>query len=100
MIMNALKQRESSLINDVNRMEKKLANEIDYSKNLENKLLDIQKELKLAQEQNDEIQETLENIKTTNKMDNIEQQQQLKNLQREKEEVIKRESIKIKVMYE
>jgi len=98
--MNAMKQRESSLINDVNRIEKKLANEIDYSKNLENKLLNIQKELKFAQQQNNEIQEILENIKTTNKVDSIELQQQLKTLQTEKEEVIKRESTRLKVIYE
>jgi len=98
--MNAMKQRESSLINDVNRIEKKLANEIDYSKNLENKLLNIQKELKFAQQQNNEIQEILENIKTTNKVDSIELQQQLKTLQTEKEEVIKRESARLKVIYE
>jgi arginine deiminase len=95
-----MKQRESSLINDVNRIEKKLANEIDYSKNLENKLLNIQKELKFAQQQNDEMQETLENIKSTNEVDSIELQQQLKTLQREKEEAIKRENTRLKVIYE
>jgi len=98
--MSAMKQRESSLINDVNRIEKKLANEIDYSKNLENKLLNIQKELKFAQQQNDEMQETLENIKSTNEVDSIELQQQLKTLQREKEEAIKRENTRLKVIYE
>lgn len=78
-------------------MEKKLTNETDYSKNLENKLSNVQKDLQLAQKQNVEMQKILEKTKSTNEFANIELQQQLKALQREKEEIIKRESTKIKV---
>ncbi|XP_011329408.1 putative leucine-rich repeat-containing protein DDB_G0290503 [Ooceraea biroi] len=102
-IMNAIKQRESNLINDVNRIEKKLTNEMDYAKNLETKLNNTQKELQFAQEQNDEMQKTLDRINTTSELDSIKLQQQLKTLQREKEEVLKRENTRIKsaeILYE
>lgn len=96
-MLSAIKQREAGLVNDINRIEKKLTNEMDYSKNLENKISNVQKDLQLAQKQNVEMQETL---KRTNEFANIELQQQLKTLQREKEEIIKRESTKIKVINE
>lgn len=70
---------------------------MDYSKNLENKLSNVQKDLQLAQKQNVEMQKILEKTKSTNEFANIELQQQLKALQREKEEIIKRESAKVKV---
>ncbi|XP_011694824.1 PREDICTED: polyamine-modulated factor 1-binding protein 1-like isoform X2 [Wasmannia auropunctata] len=108
--LNAIKRRESSFVNDVNRLEKKLTNEMDYSKNLESKLSNVQKDLQLAQNQNDEMQKILERSKTTSEYAHIELQQQLKAtaLQREKEvikatalqkekEVIKRESTRVKV---
>lgn len=97
MMLSTIKQREAGLVNDVNRMEKKLTNEMDYSKNLENKLSNVQKDLQLAQKQNVEMQKILEKTKSTNEFANIELQQQLKALQREKEEIIKRESAKVKV---
>lgn len=97
MMLSTIKQREAGLVNDVNRMEKKLTNETDYSKNLENKLSNVQKDLQLAQKQNVEMQKILEKTKSTNEFANIELQQQLKALQREKEEIIKRESAKVKV---
>lgn len=93
-MLNAIKQREAGLVNDINRIEKKLTNEMDYSKNLENKISNMQKDLQLTQKQNAEMQKTLERNK---EFANIELQQQLKALQREKEEIIKRESTKIKV---
>lgn len=96
-MLSTIKQREAGLVNDVNRMEKKLTNEMDYSKNLENKLSNVQKDLQLAQKQNVEMQKILEKTKSTNEFANIELQQQLKALQREKEEIIKRESAKVKV---
>lgn len=96
-MLSAIKQREGGLVNDINRIEKKLTNEMDYSKNLENKISNVQKDLQLAQKQNAEMQRTLER---TNEFANIEFQQQLKTLQREKEEIIKRESTKIKVINE
>jgi len=92
-----LKQREASLVNDINRVEKKLTDEMDYSKELENKLSNIQKDLQLAQKQNAEMQKILERTKSTNELANIELQQQLKALQQEKEEIIKRENTRIKV---
>lgn len=99
-MLSAIRQRETSLINDVNRIEKKLTNEMDYSKNLENKFSNMQKNLQFAQKQNAEMQKTLERTKSTNEFTNIEFQQQLKTLQREKEEIIKQESTKVKVINE
>lgn len=98
-MLRGIKQREAGLVNDVNRMEKKLNNEMDYSKNLENKLSNVQTDLQLAQKQNAEMQRTLEKMKS-NGFANIELQQQLSALQREKEETIKRESMKVKVTSE
>lgn len=98
-MLRGIKQREAGLVNDVNRMEKKLNNEMDYSKNLENKLSNVQTDLQFAQKQNAEMQKTLEKIKS-NEFANIELQQQLSALQREKEETIKRESMKVKVTSE
>jgi len=92
-----LKQRETSFVNDINRTEKKLTNEMDYSKKLENKLSNIQKDLQFAQKQNAEMQKILERTKSTNEFANIELQQKLKTLQQEKEEIIKRENTRIKV---
>jgi len=92
-----LKQREASFVNDINRIEKKLTDEMDYSKKLENKLSNIQKDLQLAQKQNAEMQKILERTKSINEFANIELQQQLKALQQEKEEIIKRENTRIKV---
>lgn len=92
-----MKQREASLVNDVNRIEKKMTNEVDYTKNLEKKLSNVQTDLQLAQQQNEEMQKTVEETKSTNEFATTELQQQLKTLQREKEEITKRESIKIKV---
>jgi len=70
---------------------------MDYSKKLENKLSNIQKDLQLAQKQNAEMQKILERTKSINEFANIELQQQLKALQQEKEEIIKRENTRIKV---
>lgn len=97
MKLNAIKQKEAGLINDVNRIEKKLTSEIQCSKNLENKLSNVQKDLQLAQKQNTEMQKTLDRNKSTNESANLELQQQLKALQREKEEIIKQERMKSKV---
>lgn len=97
MKLNAIKQREAGLVNDVNRIEKKLTSEIHCSKNLENKLSNVQKDLQLAQKQNAELQKTLNKTKSTNESANLELQQQLKALQREKEEIIKQEKMKVKV---
>ncbi|XP_036150376.1 probable DNA double-strand break repair Rad50 ATPase, partial [Monomorium pharaonis] len=94
--LSAMKQREAGLVNDVNRIEKNLTNEMDYSKNLENKLSNIQRDLQLAQKQNAEMQQTVEKIKSANEFTNTELQQQLKTLQRENEEITKRESTRIK----
>lgn len=99
-MLSTIKQREKSLVNDVNRIDKKLTNEMDYSKNLENKFSDMRKDLQLAQKQNTEMQKTLERTKNINEFANNELQQQLKTLQREKEEIIKRENTKIKVTSE
>ncbi|XP_011869249.1 PREDICTED: myosin-4-like, partial [Vollenhovia emeryi] len=96
MMLKATKQREAGLINDVNKMDKKLTDEINYSKNLENKLSNVQRDFQLAQKQNTEIQQTLERTKSTNESANIDLQQQVKILQREKEEIMKRESLKVK----
>ncbi|XP_070159115.1 putative leucine-rich repeat-containing protein DDB_G0290503 [Polyergus mexicanus] len=101
--VNAIKQRENKLINDVNRMEKRLTNEVNYSKDLENKLSKAQKNLQFEQEKNTEMQKTLEMTKSNSEHTNIELQQQLKVLQREKEDIIKRDNTKIKnteVLYE
>jgi len=92
-----LKQKEASFVNDINRIEKKLTDEMDYSKKLENKLSNIQKDLQLAQKQNAEMQKILERTKSINELANIELQQQLKALQQEKEDIIKRENTRIKV---
>ncbi|KAL6426274.1 hypothetical protein ACFW04_009059 [Cataglyphis niger] len=102
-IVNSIKQRESKLINDVNRMEKKLTNEVNYSKDLENKLSKAQKDLQFEHEKNIEIQKTLEITKSNSELTNIELQRQLKVLQREKEDIIKRDDTKIKnteILYE
>lgn len=99
-IINSTKQKELTLINDVNKIEKKLTNEMDYSTNLESQLANTQKELRLAQEQNDEMQKNLEKLKAINELENIELQQQLKALERAKKEVIKREDARMKVTYE
>lgn len=99
-IINSTKQKKLTLINDVNKIEKKLTNEMDYSKNLESQFANTQKELRLAQEQNDEMQKNLEKLKATNELENIELQQQLKALERAKKEVIKREDARMKVTYE
>ncbi|XP_029664492.1 autophagy-related protein 23-like [Formica exsecta] len=101
--VNAIKQRESKLINDVNRMEKKLTNEVNYSKDLENKLSKAQKNLQFEQEKNNEMQKTLEMTKSNSELTNIKLQRELKVLQREKEDIIKRDNTKIKnteVLYE
>lgn len=92
-----MKQRESNLMNDMNRIEKRLISETDYSKNLESKLTGTQKELKSAQEQNDKMQKTLEEMKITHELDNIELQRKFKSLEREKEEVMQRENTSVKV---
>lgn len=70
---------------------------MDYSKNLESKLSDVQKDLQLAQKRNAEMQITVEKTKSTYESANNELQQQLQALQKEKEEIIKRESTRIKV---
>ncbi|XP_011176288.1 putative leucine-rich repeat-containing protein DDB_G0290503 [Solenopsis invicta] len=90
------KQKEASLVSDVNRIEKNLTSEMDYSKNLESKLSDVQKDLQLAQKRNAEMQITVEKTKSTYESANNELQQQLQALQKEKEEIIKRESTRIK----
>ncbi|XP_018309807.1 nuclease SbcCD subunit C [Mycetomoellerius zeteki] len=96
MILSSLKLRETGFVNDVNRIEKKLSSEIDYSKNLENKLSNVQKDLQLSQKQYAEMQEILEKTKNTNEFSINTLQQQLKTLQKEKE-VVKRENTKVKV---
>lgn len=98
-MLNAIKQRESKLINDVNRMEKKLTNEMNYSKDLLNKLSKVQEHLQFAQKKHIEAQKSLEITKNTSELTNTELQQQLKVLQKEKEEIIKRENVKIKVKH-
>jgi len=75
-----LKQRETSFVNDINKI-----------------VSNVQKDLQLAQKQNAEMQRILERTKSTNELANIELQQQLKALQQEKEEIIKRENTRIKV---
>ncbi|EFN70462.1 hypothetical protein EAG_09843 [Camponotus floridanus] len=102
-MLSVIKQRESKLINDINRLEKKLTNEMNYSKDLLNKLSKAQEDLQFAQKKNIETQKSLEITKNTNELTNIELQQQLKILQREKEEIIKRENMKNKnteILYE
>lgn len=78
-------------------MEKKLTNEVSYSKDLENKLSKAQKDLQFEHEKNIEMQKTLEITKSNSELTNIELQRQLKVLQREKEDIIKRDNTKIKV---
>ncbi|XP_072747711.1 uncharacterized protein [Anoplolepis gracilipes] len=102
-VLSAIKQRENKFINDVNRMEKKLTNEVNYSKDLANKLSKAQENLQSAQKKNVEIQNILEITKSTGELTNTELEQQLKVLQKEKEEIIKRENMKIKnteILYE
>ncbi|XP_011645970.1 putative leucine-rich repeat-containing protein DDB_G0290503 [Pogonomyrmex barbatus] len=102
-MLNAIKQREAGLVKDVNRIEKKLFNEMEYSKNLENKLSIMQKDLQIAQKQNIDIQQLLEKTKNTNKTANLDLQLKLTTLEREKEEIIKQENMKIKnaeILYE
>lgn len=70
---------------------------MDYSKNVENKLSDTQKDLQLAQIQKAELQKTLEATKAINELAEIQFQQQLKALRRENEEIVMRESTRIKV---
>lgn len=92
---NGAKQRETKLINDVNRMEKKLNSEIEYSKNLKDKLSKAHKDLQLAQKQNVEMEKSLEKMRTATELqqrENIELQEQLKNLQKEKEEILERQA--------
>lgn len=96
-MLSAIKQRESKFINDVNRMEKKLTNETNYSKDLLNKLSKAQENLQFAQKKNIEMQNSLEVTKNTSELTSTELQQQLKVLQKEKEEIIKRENMKNKV---
>ncbi|XP_032684974.1 interaptin-like isoform X2 [Odontomachus brunneus] len=104
--LSATKQRETSLVNDVNRMEKKLTNEINYSKNLESKLSDTKKNLQNAEMQNAKMQEMQEHDKTANEFVNNELanvNQKLKILQQEKEEAEKREIMQAKnadILYE
>lgn len=95
-ILSATKQRESRLINDINRLEKKITNEANYSKDLINKFSKAQENLQLVQKKNIEMQKTLEMTKSTSELTHTELQQQLKALQ-EKEKIIKRENMKIKV---
>jgi len=99
-MLSVIKQRESKLINDINRMEKKLTNEMNYSKDLLNKLSKAQEDLQFAQKKNVETQKSLEITKNTSELTNTELQQQLEVLQREKEEIIRRENMKIKVKRE
>ncbi|XP_077270503.1 uncharacterized protein LOC143901802 isoform X2 [Temnothorax americanus] len=95
-MLSAVKQREADLVNDVNRIEEILTNKRDYTKNLENKLSNVQRDLQFAQMQNTAMKENLERINSTNEFTTTELQQKLKALQREKEEIIKRESTKTK----
>ncbi|XP_024892383.1 CAP-Gly domain-containing linker protein 1-like isoform X1 [Temnothorax curvispinosus] len=95
-MLSAVKQREADLVNDVNRIEETLTNKRDYINNLENKLSNVQRDLQLAQMQNTAMKENLERTKSTNEFTTTELQQKLKALQREKEEIIKRESTKNK----
>lgn len=81
-------------------MEKKLTTETNYSKDLVNKLSKAQEDLRLAQNQNIEMQKTLDMAKNDSKFANIELQQQLKILQMEKEDILKRENTKSKVKRE
>lgn len=78
-------------------MEKKLTNEVNYSKDLVNKLSKAQENLQFAQKKNIEMQKTLEAHKSTNELTNIELQKQLKVLEQEREEIIKRENMKLQV---
>ena len=96
-MLNSLKLRETGFVNDINRIEKKLSSEIDYSKNLENKLSNVQKDLQLAQKQNAEMQKILEKTKSSNEFSINTLQHQLKTLQKEKE-IITRESTRVKVI--
>lgn len=70
---------------------------MDYSKNLKNKLSEAQRDLQFVQMQTTEIEKTLERNKTTIEFMRNEHEQQLKTLQREKEEVAKRENKRVKV---
>lgn len=81
-------------------MEKKLTNEMNYSKDLLNKLSKAQEDVQVAQKKNIEMQKSLEVTKNTSELTNTELQQQLKVLQKEKEEIIKRENMKNKVKRE
>lgn len=74
-----------------------MINEMDYAKSLKSKLADTQRDLQFAQMQKTEMQKTLEKTKATNEFASNELQQQLKTLQREKEEIAKRESTRVKV---
>lgn len=79
-------------------MEKKLTNQMDYSKNLESKLSSTKKELHIAETQNTEMQKTLNSSKAASELTNSELQKKLKTLQREKEEAVKHETASAKVM--
>ncbi|XP_025160423.1 WEB family protein At5g16730, chloroplastic-like [Harpegnathos saltator] len=92
-VLNAMKQRETSFVNDINRIEKNLTNERDYSKNLESKLSGVKKDLHAAEMQNSEMQEALKSAKSANELINIELQHKLKVLQKKKEEVAEREDM-------
>ncbi|KMQ86225.1 phage tail length tape-measure protein [Lasius niger] len=61
--LSAIKQREGKLINDINRMEKKLNDETNYFKDLVNKLSNVQKDLQFEQKRSVEMQETLDMTK-------------------------------------
>lgn len=97
-MLSSTKHREAGLLNDINRIEKKLNNEMELSKKFENKLSDAKKELRLSQMQNAEVKKDLEMAKLTNELSNNELQQKIQNLQKEKEEVIKQESRRVKVI--
>lgn len=68
--------RETRIINDLNRMEKKLNSEMEYSRNLKDELSRVQRDLQLAQKQKDEARETLEKVSA-----------ELKSLRSEKENI-------------
>lgn len=82
-------------------MEKKLTDEMNYSKNLECKLSNTKIDLQNTEMQNVEMQEMLKHSKVDNELANNELakiNQKLKILQQEKEEVAKREITCAKVM--
>lgn len=97
--LNATKQKETHLINDINKMEKKLINEQNYSKDLDKKLSKTEKDLQSAQSQTTEIQKALKKAKTSSKLEIGKTQERLNTLEREKEEIIMREDARIKVTY-